>query len=131
MTSTYGQLSRSQYRISKLKRICAPAFKGAPHRKGIIYKITTITPRKPNSAKRTIAKIRLNFSGKRIFAKIPGIGEHFLQIHAQVFLRGHGPKDSPGINYHLIRGKEDFVREEKFGRRNRRSKFGVKKIINK
>jgi len=131
MTSTYGQLSRSQYRISKLKRIRAPAFKGAPHRKGIIYKITTITPRKPNSAKRTIAKIRLNFSGKRIFAKIPGIGEHFLQIHAQVFLRGHGPKDSPGINYHLIRGKEDFVREEKFGRRNRRSKFGVKKIINK
>jgi len=128
MTSTYGQLSKFQCRISKLGRIRALAFKGAPHRKGIIYKITTITPRKPNSAKRTIAKIRLNFNGKRIFAKIPGIGEHFLQIHSQVFLRGHGPKDSPGINYQLIRGKEDFTREEKFGRKNRRSKFGVKKL---
>jgi len=50
-----------------------------------------------------------------------------LQPHSEVLLRGHGPKDSPGINYHLIRGKYDFNRVETFGRQNRRSKFGVKK----
>ena len=59
-------------------------------------------------------------------AKIPGIGDHFLQPHSLVFVRGHGPKDSPGINYHLIRGLCDFNKVETFGRRNRRSKFGVK-----
>jgi small subunit ribosomal protein S12 len=127
MNSTFGQLSKTQKRRRDKHKPRALAFSGAPHRKGIIYKITPITPRKPNSAKRTIAKVKLNFNEKRIFAKIPGIGEHFLQVHAQVFVRGHGPKDSPGINYHLIRGKEDFTKEEKFGRRNRRSKFGVKR----
>src|SRR5436309_1088529 len=69
------------------------------------------------------------FNKKKIFAKIPGIGEHYLQTHSIVMVRGHGPKDSPGINYHLIRGLCDFVREESFGRMNRRSKFGLKKII--
>lgn len=98
----------------------------APHRKGIIYKITTMSPRKPNSARRTFAKVRVIISKKKIFAKIPGIGEHFLQVHSLVLLRGHGPKDSPGINYHLIRGACDFIKEETFGRKNRRSKFGAK-----
>jgi len=86
-----------------------------------------MSPRKPNSAKRTFAKVRLLFSGKRLFAKIPGIGEHFLQAHSIVCVRGHGPKDSPGINYHLIRGLYDFNKVELFGRRKRRSKFGVKR----
>ena len=85
-----------------------------------------MTPRKPNSAKRTFAKVRLLLNQKRLFAKIPGIGAHYLQSHSLVFLRGHGPKDSPGINYHLIRGLCDFEKEEDFGRQNRRSKFGVK-----
>jgi small subunit ribosomal protein S12 len=129
MASTLGQLSKSCIKKPKVMKPRAPAFKGAPHRKGVVYKIATITPRKPNSAKRTIAKVRLNFDSKRVFAKIPGIGEHFLQAHSQVFLRGHGPKDSPGINYHLVRGKEDFDKLEKFGRRNRRSKFGVKRPV--
>jgi ribosomal protein S12 len=62
-----------------------------------------MSPRKPNSAKRTFAKVRLNFSSRKVFAKIPGIGESKLQAHSLVFLRGHGPKDSPGINYHLVR----------------------------
>jgi len=86
-----------------------------------------MTPRKPNSAKRTFCKVRVSINNKKIFAKIPGIGEHFLQPHSVVLLRGHGPKDSPGINYHLIRGIYDFHRVEMFGRQNRRSKFGVKK----
>ena len=116
-------------RIRPKTRLKAPAFLGAPHRKGIVYKVTTMSPRKPNSARRTFAKVRIIFSKRKIFAKIPGIGEHFLQNHALVFLRGHGPKDSPGINYHLIRGLCDFMKSETFGRKNRRSKFGVKKKI--
>jgi len=94
-------------------------------KRGIVYKIATMTPRKPNSARRTFAKVKVGFKQKRIFAKIPGIGEHFLQAHSVVLVRGHGPKDSPGINYHLIRGSMDFNRVETFGRKNRRSKFGV------
>lgn len=114
-------------RISKKRRLRAKHFAFAPHRKGVIYKIAIMSPRKPNSARRTFAKVRLLFNDKRVFAKIPGIGEHFLQAHSVVLLRGHGPKDSPGINYHLVRGACDFLREETFGRRRRRSKFGVKK----
>lgn len=106
------------------------AFDGAPHRKGIIYKIATMSPRKPNSARRTIAKVRLVFNDRRIFAKIPGLGEHKLQSHALVLVRGHGPKDSPGINYHLIRGLYDFHTAESYGREHRRSKFGVKRNVN-
>jgi ribosomal protein S12 len=56
-----------------------------------------MSPRKPNSAKRTFAKVRILCSSKKIFAKIPGIGPHFLQAHSMVLARGHGPKDSPGI----------------------------------
>ena len=106
----------------------APKFGGAPQRKGVIYKIAVMSPRKPNSARRTFAKVRLLWNNKRLFAKIPGIGEHFLQAHSLVLVRGHGPKDSPGINYHLIRGLCDFVKAEPYFRRNRRSKFGVKKL---
>lgn len=127
MSPTILQLSRGARKGKKI-RPRAGAFKGSPHRKGVVYRIATMSPRKPNSAKRTYAKLRLTFSGKRIFAKIPGIGEHFLQAHSIVFVRGHGPKDSPGINYHLVRGLYDFNRIELFGRRNRRSKFGVKKL---
>lgn len=123
---TFSQLSKGARQL-RGKRIRAPAFEGSPHRKGVIYKIATMSPRKPNSARRTFAKVRLLFNNKRIFAKIPGIGEHFLQAHSLVFVRGHGPKDSPGINYHLVRGLCDFNRVESFGRKNRRSKFGVKK----
>jgi len=114
-------------RQKKKRKLRASAFAGAPNRKGIVYKIAVMSPRKPNSAKRTYAKVRLAFSGKRLFAKIPGIGDHFLQGHSIVFVRGHGPKDSPGINYHLVRGLYDFNKLELFGRRKRRSKFGVKR----
>jgi ribosomal protein S12 len=85
-------------------------------------------PRKPNSAKRTFAKVRLLYNNKRVFAKIPGIGESRLQAHSIVLLRGHGPKDSPGINYHLVRGLCDFVQQEGFIRTQGRSKYGLKKL---
>jgi small subunit ribosomal protein S12 len=129
MLPTLHQLSiERNIRTSKIRRNKVAAFLGAPQRKGIIYKIATMSPRKPNSARRTFAKVRIIISKKKIFAKIPGIGDHFLQAHSVVLVRGHGPKDSPGINYHLIRGLYDFVKIELFGRRNRRSKFGVKNI---
>jgi len=129
MLPTLHQLSiEKNIRIKKIRRNKVAAFLGAPQRKGVIYKIATMSPRKPNSARRTFAKVRIIISKKKIFAKIPGIGDHFLQAHSVVLVRGHGPKDSPGINYHLIRGLYDFVKIELFGRRNRRSKFGVKNI---
>jgi len=126
MLPTSGQLSKG-FRIHKVRRNKVAPFEGAPHRKGIVFKIAIMSPRKPNSAKRTFAKVKIAINFKKVFAKIPGIGEHFLQAHSVVLLRGHGPKDSPGINYHLVRGLYDFNRVEMFGRRNRRSKFGVKK----
>jgi small subunit ribosomal protein S12 len=128
---TYNQLGGKEIykgRLRYKRKPKAPAFKGSPHKKGIIYKITTMSPRKPNSARRTFAKVRIVSTGKRLFAKIPGIGDHFLQAHSVILLRGHGPKDSPGINYHLVRGVYDFIREEQYGRKNRRSKFGLKKL---
>jgi small subunit ribosomal protein S12 len=127
---TYNQLGGRHFskgRVTKKRRAKAPAFKGAPHKKAIIYKLAVMSPRKPNSARRTFAKVRIVSTDKKLFAKIPGIGDHYLQAHSLVFLRGHGPKDSPGINYHLVIGVCDFIREENFGRKNRRSKFGLKK----
>lgn len=128
MFPTITQLGKLNIRKSKIRRNKVAAFEGAPQKKGIIYKIAVMSPRKPNSARRTFAKTRILSNNKRIFAKIPGIGEHFLQAHSVVLVRGHGPKDSPGINYQLIRGLYDFIRVELFGRKNRRSKFGVKKV---
>jgi small subunit ribosomal protein S12 len=128
MSPTCGQLYRKP-RKPRVKRPKAPAFQKAPHRKGVVYKIAVMNPRKPNSARRTFAKVRLLFNNKKVFAKIPGIGEHKLQPHSLVFLRGHGPKDSPGINYHLVRGLCDFTLPEIYGRRRARSKYGLKKLI--
>lgn len=122
------QLSKGIRKRKRRRNTVAP-FLGAPQRKGVIYKIAVMTPRKPNSARRTFAKTRIIISDKNVFAKIPGIGEHFLQAHSVVLVRGHGPTDSPGINYHLIRGLYDFEKVEVYGRRNRRSKFGVKQLI--
>jgi len=125
---TQIQLAKGM-RLRRIRRPRAAVFFGAPQRKAVIYKIADMSPRKPNSARRKFAKARICINNKRVFAKIPGIGEHFLQAHSVVLVRGHGPKDSPGINYHLIRGLYDFNRIELFGRRNRRSKFGVKKLV--
>jgi len=126
MAPTAGQLTRKP-RIQKDRRPKSRWLGLAPHRKGIVYRIAVTSPRKPNSARRTIAKVRLSYNDKKIFAKIPGMGEHRLQAHSLVFVRGHGPKDTPGVNYHLVRGLCDFVTVEPFGRRNARSKYGLKR----
>lgn len=126
MSPTLLQLSRG-LRKRKKKKLRAPAFKGAPCRKAIIYAVTKMAPRKPNSARRRFVKARLLFNKKRVFAKVPGIGEVNIMPHSIVLVRGHGPKDTPGVNYHLIRGAFDFTLAEPYGRRKRRSKFGLAK----
>lgn len=118
---------KNHVRGIRKRRNLSPALEGAPNKKGVVYKIATMSPRKPNSAKRTFAKVKIGKKRKKAFAKVPGIGEHRLQNHSEVLIRGHGPKDSPGINYHLIRGVYDFDKPELFVRKNRRSKFGLKK----
>ncbi len=98
---TVNQLGNG-IRQGKWRRCTAAALAGGPQRKAGVYKIAVMSPRKPNSARRTFAKVRILLTDKKIFAKIPGIGSHFLQAHSTVMVRGHGPKDSPGINYTLI-----------------------------
>lgn len=128
MSPTLLQLSKG-IRRGKKRKLRAPAFEGAPCRKAIIYSVTKMAPRKPNSARRRFVKARLIFNRKRVFAKVPGIGEVNIMPHSIVLVRGHGPKDTPGVNYHLIRGAYEFNTEESYGRRKRRSKFGLAKPV--
>lgn len=124
---TLNQLVKG-LRMAKTHWAKTPAFEGAPQRRGVCYKIAIVTPRKPNSARRKIAKVRLSYNKRRVFANIPGQG-HNLQEYSVVMVEGHGPKDLPGVNYALMRGLLDFVGKESFERRKRRSKFGVKKKV--
>ena len=101
-------------------------FGKAPQRRGVVYKLVIITPRKPNSARRKVAKVRLCHNGKRVFTQIPGIG-HYLHEHSVVMVEGGGSKDLPGVNFSLMRGLEDFTSMESFDRRRKRSKYGLKK----
>lgn len=101
----------------------APALKGAPFRRGVCVLVTTRTPKKPNSALRKVAKVRLT-SGYEVIAYIPDEG-HNLQEHSIVLVRGGRVKDLPGVRYHIVRGKYDCGFVEK--RRVSRSKYGVKR----
>lgn len=96
---------------------------GRPFMRGVCIKVTTVTPKKPNSALRKIARVRLT-SGQEVTAYIPGEG-HNLQEHAVVMIRGGRVKDLPGVRYHIIRGKLDTGGVEK--RKQGRSKYGSKK----
>lgn len=98
-------------------------------RKGVVYKVAIMTPRKPNSAKRKIVKVRLLANKKRVFANIPGIG-HNLREYSVVMVRGGSANDLPGVNYTVIRGILDFTKLEDFGRRAGRSKYGVPRSKN-
>ena len=102
---------------------------GKPFRKGFIIKITTRTPKKPNSAIRKIVRVGFKRQGRRlkvITAYIPGIG-HTLQVYARVLVRGGRIPDLPGVRYHLVRGVLDFSSETT--RIRSRSKYGIKKKI--
>jgi small subunit ribosomal protein S12 len=101
----------------------APALKACPQRRGICTRVYTTTPKKPNSAIRKVARVKLT-SGFEITAYIPGEG-HSLQEHSIVLVRGGRVKDLPGVRYHIVRGAEDTAGVE--GRTQRRSKYGTKR----
>nr|QUQ06953.1 ribosomal protein S12 [Sauvagesia rhodoleuca]QUQ06954.1 ribosomal protein S12 [Sauvagesia rhodoleuca] len=101
----------------------SPALRRCPQRRGTCIRVYTITPKKPNSALRKVARVRLT-SGFEITAYIPGIG-HNLQEHSVVLVRGGRVKDLPGVRYHIVRGTLDAVGVK--DRQQGRSKYGVKK----
>ena len=99
-----------------------PLKKGSPFKRGVCIKVTTTTPKKPNSALRKIARVRLT-NGMEVTAYIPGVG-HNLQEHSVVMIRGGRVKDLPGVRYHIVRGKLDAAGVD--GRKRGRSKYGAK-----
>ena len=101
----------------------APALTGSPQRRGVCLQVMTRTPKKPNSALRKVAKVRLT-NGVEVIAYIPDEG-HSLQEHSIVLVRGGRVKDLPGVRYHIVRGTLDALGVEK--RRRSRSKYGVKR----
>jgi len=119
---TINQLVRYG-RKSKKKASKSPALEGNPQKRGVCIRVYTVTPKKPNSALRKVAKVRLT-TGKEIVAYIPGEG-HNLQEHSVVLVRGGRVKDLPGVKYHIIRGKYDCAGVE--GRKSSRSLYGTKK----
>lgn len=100
-----------------------PVFYPAPYKRGVCVSVKTTTPKKPNSALRKIARVRLT-NGMEVTAYIPGVG-HNLQEHSVVVIRGGRVKDLPGVRYHIVRGMLDASGVD--GRRQERSKYGVKK----
>lgn len=125
MTLTINQLIfKKQKRLKKKKLDRSKALVKCPQRKGVCLKVYIKTPKKPNSALRKVAKVRLT-SKKTIIGYIPGIG-HKLQEHSIVLVRGGRVPDLPGVKYHLVRGKYDL--QGLVARKTSRSKYGTKKL---
>jgi small subunit ribosomal protein S12 len=119
---TLSQLVRHGRRRQKAKT-AAPALKGSPQKRGVCTRVYTTTPKKPNSALRKVARVRL-VNGVEVTAYIPGEG-HNLQEHSIVLIRGGRVKDLPGVRYHIIRGKLDAAGVA--DRTKSRSKYGTKR----
>ena len=119
---TINQLVRHGRRVAK-KRSDTPALKGSPQKRGVCVRVYTTTPKKPNSALRKVARVRLT-NGIEVTSYIPGIG-HNLQEHSVVLIRGGRVKDLPGVRYHIIRGTLDALGVS--DRRQGRSKYGAKR----
>ncbi|MCU0652471.1 MAG: 30S ribosomal protein S12 [Candidatus Omnitrophica bacterium] len=119
---TISQLIRLG-RISKKKKTKSPALKGCPQRRGVCLQVRTMTPKKPNSALRKIARVRLT-TGIEVTSYIPGEG-HNLQEHSIVLVRGGRVKDLPGVRYHIVRGTLDASGVN--ARKKSRSKYGAKR----
>lgn len=113
------RLGRSRIR----RKTKSPALEGCPQRRGVCVRVFTSTPKKPNSALRKVARVRLT-NGTEVTTYIPGVG-HNLQEHSIVLIRGGRVKDLPGVRYHVIRGTLDTLGVE--GRRQSRSKYGAKR----
>ncbi len=108
---------------ARLAKTKSPALQGSPQKRGVCVRVYTQTPKKPNSALRKVARVRLT-NGIEVTTYIPGVG-HNLQEHSIVLIRGGRVKDLPGVRYHVIRGTLDAVGVE--GRRQGRSKYGAKR----
>ncbi|MBR9978569.1 MAG: 30S ribosomal protein S12 [Bacteroidetes bacterium] len=119
---TISQLVRKGRKVIKAKKK-APALEACPQKRGVCTRVYTTTPKKPNSALRKVARIRLS-NGQEVTAYIPGEG-HNLQEHSIVMIRGGRVKDLPGVRYHVIRGTLDTQGVE--SRRQGRSKYGAKR----
>lgn len=110
-------------RISKKKKSKSPALKGSPQRRGVCIQVRTMTPKKPNSALRKVARVRLT-TRIEVWGYIPGEG-HNLQEHSIVLVRGGRVKDLPGVRYHIVRGTLDTAGVTQ--RKRSRSKYGTKR----
>ena len=119
---TVNQLIRKP-RTSKVARNKVPALKGSPQRRGVCTRVYTVTPKKPNSALRKVAKVRLT-NGFEVISYIGGEG-HNLQEHSVVLIRGGRVKDLPGVRYHTVRGSLDCAGVN--DRKQSRSKYGAKR----
>ncbi|HYA94091.1 MAG TPA: 30S ribosomal protein S12 [Thermodesulfobacteriota bacterium] len=119
---TISQMVREGRKGVKSKT-SAPALTGSPQKRGVCIRVYTTTPKKPNSALRKVARVRLT-NGIEVTTYIPGIG-HNLQEHSVVLIRGGRVKDLPGVRYHIIRGTLDSVGVQ--DRKQSRSKYGAKK----
>ena len=119
---TINQLIRKGRKKIK-KKTNTPALKGAPLKRGVCVRVYTSTPKKPNSALRKVARVRLT-TGIEVTAYIPGVG-HNLQEHSVVLVRGGRVKDLPGVRYHIVRGTLDTLGVE--DRKQGRSKYGAKR----
>ncbi|WP_187647793.1 30S ribosomal protein S12 [Nitrosophilus labii] len=119
---TINQLIRKE-RKKVIKKSKSPALVKCPQRRGVCTRVYTTTPKKPNSALRKVAKVRLT-SGYEVISYIPGEG-HNLQEHSIVLVRGGRVKDLPGVKYHIVRGALDTAGVA--NRKNSRSKYGTKK----
>lgn len=119
---TISQLVRKRREVL-VKKSTAPALKESPQKRGVCTRVYTTTPKKPNSALRKVARVRLT-NGIEITAYIPGIG-HNLQEHSVVLVRGGRVKDLPGVRYHIVRGALDTAGTQ--NRNQSRSKYGAKR----
>ena len=119
---TINQLIRKG-RTSTTSKTKSPALEGCPQKRGVCTRVMTVTPKKPNSALRKVARVRLS-NGIEVTAYIPGIG-HNLQEHSVVLIRGGRVKDLPGVRYHIVRGSKDTLGVA--DRKRSRSKYGAKK----
>ena len=120
--ATINQLVRKP-RKTKVLKSDVPALKNCPQRRGVCTRVYTTTPKKPNSALRKVARVRLT-TGVEVTAYIPGVG-HNLQEHSVVLVRGGRVKDLPGVRYHIVRGSLDTQGVE--NRKQGRSKYGTKR----
>ena len=119
---TFNQLVRKGRKATRYKT-ASPALQACPQRRGVCTRVYTTTPKKPNSALRKVARVRLT-NGIEVTTYIPGVG-HNLQEHSLVLIRGGRVKDLPGVRYHVVRGTLDAVGVQ--GRMQGRSKYGAKR----